>query len=204
MIFCIKIAALWWGIAFANAAKGTLLGLLGAGILIFLIYRRSSIKWLITQLLVIISGFFIYLFLFIPFTTFTYPTNSILGRWPLWQQAVHLILAHPLLGAGPMHYSYYMNPIAAHPHNSLLLIASEWGIPVLVLVLVLFFWGLKSWIKRQDSRLRGNDRILSFALTASLIAASIHSLVSGILVMPLSQVMLCIIVGWMLGVYYAD
>jgi O-antigen ligase len=194
------IASLWWSIAIANSAKGMFLALLISGIFAIFIFRAAIKKWLLIQLQVILGGIILYLILFIRLTGLTHIADSVLGRLPLWQEAVKLIIMHPFFGVGPLHYSYFPNPIAAHPHNSLLLIGSEWGIPVLILVLILFISGIRSWLRKFNHK---TATVVPIALTVSLIAASCYSLVSGVLVMPLSQVMLSLTVGWMLGIYYA-
>ena len=195
------IASLWWSIAIVNSAKGMFLALLISVIFAAFVFRSAIKKWLLIQIQVILGGIILYLILFIKLSGLTLIAGSISGRLPLWLGAIKLIIMHPFLGVGPLHYSYYPNPIAAHPHNSLLLIASEWGIPVLILVLLLFIWGIKFWLQKFNHK---NASVVPIALTVSLIAAACYSLVSGVLVMPLSQVMLCIISGWMLGIYYAD
>ena len=207
------IASLFWAIAIMNACRGMFLGLLVAGIFTGLVFQRASKHWLIVQIQVITIGFIFYL-LFTLITPHTINvagkilnTESVFQRFTLWKHTIYLIFTHPLLGVGPMHLCYYPNPIATHPHNSLLQIASEWGLPVLLLVLILSIYGLISWLKKFNYKTLSNteisNRVIPIALTASLITASCHSLFSGILIMPMSQVMLGVVVGWMLGVYYA-
>ncbi len=207
------VASLFWTVAIISASRGQFLGLLVAGIFTGLVFRRASIRWLIVQIQVIAVGFILYL----SFTSMTphassmvknvLATQSVFQRLVLWKHAIYLIFTHPLLGTGPMHFSYYRNPVASHPHNSLLLVASEWGLPVLILVLTLFIYGLISWLKKFNYKTLSNaeisNRAVPIALTASLAVTSCHSLFSGILIMPMSQVMLSVVVGWILGVYYA-
>ncbi len=198
------VSGLWWAIAILNGAKGMLLGLLLAAIFGVVVWRGAIKKWLLVQLQVIAIGAILYVVLFvllIPSSGFTPMDGSVTTRWPLWYEAIRLILAHPLLGVGPMHFAYHINSYAAHPHDSLLLIASEWGIPVLLLVLSLIVWGAKAWLHKFN---RNDTNVISKVLAISLVAAAGHSLVSGILVMPLSQIMLALTIGWMVGVYYAD
>ncbi len=206
------ISCLWWAISIVNSANGTFLGIFIAGIFAAFMFRGAINKWLLLQMQAIAGGIFVYIIMFCRLPGFHRVHDSLFSRLPLWHQAFKLIIHHPFLGVGPMHYAYYWNPIAAHPHNSWLLIASEWGIPVLILTLILFIRGITSWLKKilsscgavMSSRGLTAGSSIPIALTVSLIAGAIHSLVSGILVMPLSQVMLCIVVGWMLGIYYAD
>ena len=108
-----------------------------------------------------------------------------------------------------MHFACDSNLIASHPHNALLQISSEWGLPVTIAVLFLFFKALFFWIR--DARIeiitRTEDedkRLLYPALLASLCGATVHALVSGLIVMPMSQVMLVLIAGWMLSLYQQD
>ena len=55
-------------------------------------------------------------------------------RLILWKQAVNLIKQHPFFGVGPQHFAYYPNEWGAHPHNAVLLFATEWGLPVIHLI----------------------------------------------------------------------
>jgi uncharacterized membrane protein (DUF485 family) len=107
-----------------------------------------------------------------------------------------------------MHYAYYPGPTHAHPHNSVLQWASEMGIPSTLLVLYLVYSGLSAWVKKFYAlQARSNLPVsphLWIGLFASLCAGLIYSLFSGVIVMPLSQMMMVLIIGWMLGIYYQD
>lgn len=199
IIYLIAICA--WIIAFADFAKGMIISLLLAYLITFFIFKQKAKTWLLTQLTIfgISVGIAVIGYFFLSTTLSLHFMGSIINRLHLWQQALHLIVTHPLLGAGPMHYAYYPNKLAAHPHNSLLLLASEWGLLAMLAVLVLFIWGLSAWLKAY----RKNPQPITIALTTAFIAGSCYSLVSGVIITPLSQIMLCIVVGWMLGIYCA-
>lgn len=212
LVLTYVIASLFWAIAIMNACRGMLLGLLAAGIFTGFVFRRASKGWLMVQIQAITIGFILYL-LFKLMTPHTITVaerilnkESIFQRFTLWKHAIYLIFTHPLLGVGPMHLCYYHNPIATHPHNSLLQIASEWGLLVLILVLILSIYGLISWLKKFNyktlSSTEMSNRAIPIALTASLATASCHSIFSGILIMPMSQIMMGLVIGWILGVYY--
>lgn len=216
----------WWALVFFTISRGTMLSILVTSIAAVLIFRTQVKQWLITQIILIIIGIVIFYFCVISHSlllsdidhnTFvslvTTPlqqkisdTQSFLQRIILWKDASHLILQHPFFGIGLFNYSYFYSPIAAHPHNSILLLASELGIPAAILILIIFVGGLTHWIrfcKKQTQNLNDNsfNNIRLIALTISLIAASIHSLGCGIIVSPVSQIMACLIIGWMLGIY---
>ncbi|MDX1803849.1 MAG: hypothetical protein R3292_07180, partial [Alcanivorax sp.] len=105
------------------------------------------------------------------------------------------ICAHPLLGQGPMSFAANTLFPVAHPHNSLIQIAYEWGVPALLLVLVIVFICLKKSVSvfKGDEGKRNSKRAV--VLSASLLVAAIHSLLSGIIVLPYPQLWLAIIVG---------
>jgi hypothetical protein len=116
------------------------------------------------------------------------------GRIPLFMMAVESIIDHPLFGAGPLMYSVVSNA-SNHPHNSVLWLMSEWGllatIPFIGLIsylLFCYFQRIKTAGKLANNDPKLTDKLLiSHALFVSLVAALIHSLVSGVYLMPGSQ-----------------
>ncbi len=125
---------------------------------------------------------------------------SVNSRFYLWHQAWMMIKSKVVLGVGPLHYAYYPNAIGAHPHNSLLLMASEWGVPVTLFMVFLATWGFCAWCRYA----RQSPSFTNIALTVSLLAGLLYSLVSGVMVTPLSQLMMGLIIGWMLGHYFFE
>jgi hypothetical protein len=94
------------------------------------------------------------------------------------------------------------NGIAAHPHQAWLQWAAEMGFPSALLV---------SWLAaraaltrllpvlRTQAGSRREPDVLRVCLTASVVAALTHAMVSGVLVMPYSQLWLSVAVGWLVG-----
>jgi len=114
------------------------------------------------------------------------------GRLYLWHIALDVLAAHPVLGIGPMMFASIDTGEAAHPHNAILQWASEWGIPAAVLIMTAIgccFW---RWYRALPVLLAQSkkDAQIATATTASLIAGTIHGLLSGVIVMPASQFML--------------
>ena len=120
----------------------------------------------------------------------------------MWRSSLELSMQNPWLGIGPHHFSHYMK--AGHPHMSLLQLLVEYGWPFFLLLMSLIVWGFVSWCRGVLNRLDKHTKNRDIALTATLISAFSHSLVSGIIVMPLSQIMLVLIVGWMIDVHYSN
>lgn len=110
------------------------------------------------------------------------------ARLYLWKLAWQDILDHPLLGVGPMHYAHLKNLMAAHPHNSVLQLASEWGVPATTLLVVLM---AMQFVRRLVSVCHQPAESPVRAFTAvcvlTTLVGCIDSLVSGTLVMPVSQ-----------------
>lgn len=215
----IFIAAGGWFMALSSGTRGMLLGSIIAITIISLLLRKHAASWLKWTILSAALGLTCYLFIFILLPMLTAGDSSAVlngtigrnlgsssGRIYFWQQAWLMIQQQPLLGIGPAHYACRPEiPVVAHPHNSLLQIAAEWGLPVAITLLAIFIKGNHAWLQRiQHSTWKNNhQQIIAIALFASLLTASIHALFSGIMIMPLSQVLMITIIGTMLGLYFS-
>lgn len=131
-------------------------------------------------------------------------------RLYLWKHGIHLWLNNPLLGVGPMHYSAYPNPIAAHPHNSIIQILSEWGSIVTLVAAILVVMLLRLQVKvyqhistlpqtAKGDPIEQDTYILWLTFLLSWLAQSIYSLVSGVFVMPYSQFLYAVNLGALIG-----
>jgi O-antigen ligase len=114
----------------------------------------------------------------------------------LWKDAWAKIVEFPWLGIGPMHFASLKNPVANHPHQAMLQIASEWGLPVFFMIMaVVSVWLLKIFgeVRSGDGKVGADLRwVLLFAVLSSMV----QSMVDGVLVMPYPQLWLAITVGW--------
>ncbi len=202
----------WWVMLFHTASRGALLAW-ALGILITAaIYRKLAWPFIRLQLIHIASGFLSYKILFelIPFlresavVTGTIVRDTTSDRIELWKHALHLIQDHPIFGVGPMHFAWY-SPISAHPHNSVLQMMAEWGLPAAVLVLVITCYGLFCWLKKFNvdnlQTETNHDRNLAIILFFTIITNAAYSLVDGVIVMPISQIMMFTFIGLMMGYY---
>lgn len=206
------IFSAWWLLLFASASRGVLLAWLCAVILTGIGYRQLAWPLLKRQFMGFSVGLLAYCLLFkaLPLLlkggliTSTVFRNSTYDRLDLWQQALTMIQNHPWFGVGPMHYAYYPNTIAAHPHNSILQLAAEWGLLATGLLLLVATQGLFCWLQRFTIKTlqTSEHQHLVIVLFFTLIACASYSLVDGVLVMPLSQVMMALVIGLMIGLYY--
>lgn len=208
--------ALWWLLLIVAGSRGAFLAVCGGAIITSAVFRERSLPWL--RLQVVAGGAALITYLFSNY--FAAPSSLISSkqalphrltgafedstRLNLIRDAWDLFVHDPILGSGPMHYAYYFPDSYLHPHNSLLQLLSEWGLPATVLVVSLGLWAIAVWIKgTRKAALKSDDHMLltRTALLASISGAALHSLVSGIIVMPLSQLLAACIIGFMLGDY---
>ena len=211
------IPILWWTLSIASGTRGTWLAMIVACAVIFLSARSNSYRWLKWQLGTLLAGLVAYgLFFFVLPSLMSAPVDTVNRladitnlsfRDVLWARALDYIVAHPVLGIGPMHFAYYPNPVSAHPHMSLLQWAAEWGLPSALLVLsVVLHAGLSSarQLRAIPSEGGAEAYTLQLALFASLCAAAAQSLVDGVIVMPYSQTLLVVLGGWALSIHQCD
>jgi putative inorganic carbon (hco3(-)) transporter len=208
----------WWVILFYSTSRGALLAW-GLGLLCTaLIYRKLAWPFIRLQLIYAAAGFFSYsiLFKYIPnlirpslessLVTGTIMRNTTSDRVELWNLSLSLIQDHPIFGIGAMHFAWH-NPTVAHPHNSVLQLMAEWGLPAALIVVTIAGYGIYCWLKKVNinslytqTKLDSNLGIILFF---TLITNAAYSLVDGVIVMPISQVMMFTIIGLMMG-YYAN
>ena len=207
------LLSVWWMLIIVSGTRGTWVALGAAAGVLALVAWHTCHRWLRIQLLAAMAGALLFALMFVWIPLWLGQDASIedrlsnlatlSGRDELWHLAWVQIVAHPWLGIGPMHFAAIHNGFGAHPHNALLQLAAEWGVPA-TLALV---WPVASGVVALVGRLRrspfSNDSLL-VCLAASLLAASVQAMVDGVIVVPYTQVWLALVAGWALGVYLRD
>lgn len=123
------------------------------------------------------------------------------GRLQLWHDAFHLMKSHPWLGAGPMTTALDSGSItSAHPHNFVLQLLAEWGIPF---TFFLITGGIIGVFKlRRLVRTSPKDRSpLILPVFASLSAAVVAGLFDGLIVMPVSLMYMTLEMSVCVGIW---
>jgi putative inorganic carbon (hco3(-)) transporter len=204
--------ACWWTLLFYSASRGVLLAWLVGILMTAVIYRKSAWPMLKIQIMNIVTGFsgYYFLFKFIPslrestLVTGTIARETTDDRIALWNQTFILIKQSPLLGVGPMHFAWY-SQTNGHPHNSLLQLASEWGLPATIIILAIASYAIYCWLKKFNSNALGKqsnlDKNLSVILFFTMVTNAAYSLVDGVIVTPISQVLMFSMIGLMIGHY---
>lgn len=193
------------GMVFVAGTRGTIAAWMAVSIL-FLTLKTDGRATAIRMLLAMAVGFVLAWLVLHTVTWVTgqaaenrFAGEKVFGlslREILWRHAWAKIVEFPWLGVGPMHFASLGNRIAAHPHQALLQIASEWGLPVFFMIMAVVL----IWLKRVFTEVRSADAKegadLRWALLFAVLSSMVQSMVDGVLVMPYPQLWLAIVVGW--------
>lgn len=215
----------WWLMLFTTGGRGVIVSIISTTIVVTLFFRKPSFDFIKRTLLLALFGFLLYQLLFHAIPYFIHQDNDQLasslqirtsssGRDILWLKALRLTRENPILGVGPMHYGWF-DPTGLdvtlrilHPHNSLLQLASEWGIPATLLAVYLIINLFKKWLTKFNrnsiSKLDLQKKYLVIALTFSSLVTAFYSLFSGVFIMPMSQLMGIFIISLMIAIYRED
>ena len=207
------IAANFWALQWMVGSRAVWVGFAAAVISIAVFMRKGRIRWLVEQSAMALAGGVFYLL----FSTFVLSTpnatpipvvNSILERGEessseritLAKAAFRMIVENPLTGVGPGQFGlHYSATNAAHPHDTPLQLLAEYGLiagtagVALGVLLVVFA------VRQLRAKTSREPDLTTAGLVAALIMGMVDSLFSGNLVMPHSQVLFCVIAGWIVS-----
>lgn len=207
------LLSLWWMLLLVSAGRGTFVGILTGMIMVIFWRGRQALPWCRIMLLSAMAGLAAYgvFFLLLPMLMGLQPfwflneiversiANPSSSRGALWQRAIEMTMSHPLLGAGPLHFAHYGRDInnGAHPHNWPLQIAAEWGIPALLCLSAVIFIAFRKLL--GSARMIALNDLKNQAVLTTWLATGIailtDGLVSGLIVMPSSQLWIVIYIG---------
>jgi putative inorganic carbon (hco3(-)) transporter len=131
-------------------------------------------------------------------SVYTFTHDS--GRLLIWQSAVHEAMDRPVLGIGPMNFAAVQDGIVSHPHNIALQLASEWGLPAALALVVLYSSLLLQFGRISRAGLGSTQQVIFCGLLASLVGAAVQSLLDGVFVVPTSQMTIFVLAGWAAGI----
>lgn len=118
------------------------------------------------------------------------------GRVQIWIDTLNVVMTHPYAGIGPMMTA--MEGIldkVAHPHNFLLQLMAEWGIPFTFGFMILSMYLSLKWRKLISEKPIEREP-LALPVTAAISSAIGAGLVTGVMVMPVSMLYMTIILGF--------
>jgi putative inorganic carbon (hco3(-)) transporter len=136
-------SAITFGVLLLTQSRGAWLGLLLACVIGFLLFLLKKKVFLI----VFLVGILLFAFVIAPSLlendqvklTTRQAEGTLFFRIQLWNVVMPMIYEHPLLGIGmnEFRYHYEVKRELSHPHNKLLLLAVELGLPGLIAYLAL-------------------------------------------------------------------
>jgi O-antigen ligase len=200
------LSGFWW-LLFVTTARGAILSILVSGVLIFLLFRRGSIRWIRVSLGGMVLGLALYLFSEILLPQFiqgseasirTFGTSSS-GRIELWTMALKKSLEIFPLGIGSMSWVHTeaLNSLGmtgepySHPHNMYLLWAAENGWLSVLGASMVFLSGAKRLINKSVLVRKGRadelDSTLLVGFSVSILASASHAGLSMMYLAPASM-----------------
>ncbi|MEL7834560.1 O-antigen ligase family protein [Fodinibius sp. Rm-B-1B1-1] len=211
-IFCFLLTVIWWMLLIQSAGRGIMLSSLSAALVSLFFLKKHIHRWIWYFLGTLLLGYLLKVILFdiIPIDTSS-AKSMVRGGSPrltLWPQTFFSSLEQPIFGHGPMSFAQIHTGFTpSHPHNSILQLLYELGYPATIGVLIVAGMGFKTWILQTKKNLKvksdilDDTAIIKVSLTTSVLAGLCYSLVSGVIVMPLSQLWLALVFGTVLGLY---
>jgi len=207
------IAANFWALQWMVGSRAVWVGAVAGTIAVLALTRRGRIAWLGQQAMLVVSGALIYL-LFSQFVASApgaapvpgvsaaveFGSQSDTDRMAMAAISLKMLGEHPLLGIGPGQWGLNQALVKnAHPHNSALQLLSEYGLLAgaagVALGMLLLLFAVRAL--RAQSRQGANP--VTASLCAALVMGLTDSMFSGNLIMPHSQILLCVIAGWLVG-----
>jgi len=127
-------------------------------------------------------------------------SQSDTDRMAMAAVSLKMLGEHPLLGIGPGQWGLNQALVKnAHPHNSLLQLLSEYGLLAGAAAVALGMLLLLFAVRALRAQTRQGANPVTASLCAALVMGLTDSLFSGNLIMPHSQILLCVIAGWLVG-----
>jgi hypothetical protein len=211
------VAANFWALQWMIGSRSVWLGAMAGTIAVLALTPSGRIAWLRQQAMLVVSGALIYL-LFSQFVASTpgvapvpgvgtvveFGSQSDTDRMTMAATSLKMLGAHPLLGIGPGQWGLNQEVVKnAHPHNSPLQLLSEYGLLAggagVALVILLLLFAIRVLRARPQVQTHQAADPVTVSLCAALIMGLVDSLFSGNLIMPHSQILLCVIAAGLVG-----
>jgi len=184
---------------FIGQARGALLSFLAFSIFA-LVLKTTLKKQVLTGLICLLLSWFVFYILdSLNNSNLDVLRTSSSGRIDIWLTTLqNLSLKHFFIGNGPGVFQISLGNSApfSHPHNSLIEALNEWGLIALLSIVSVIFITFKQAIIHLK---RHKKDIITESLFYSFTIGITYSLFSGVHVMPVSQTLLFIMWGLLLG-----
>ncbi len=194
-----SVASVTVALMIATNGRGILVALV-VGLVVAVLAVRTSRRALLSEVAMsAVFGIGLWAVLFMGGVTALDKSEAGLsGRGELWVVALRMAAEHPWLGVGPMHFVYTPSPNGAHPHDLVLQIASEWGIPAALFAVALVLGVSAGWLRHARLASAGDAAWIA-GLTVAFAAALAYSFFDGFLIAPVSQILAVLVLGALLA-----
>lgn len=207
------IAANFWALQWMVGSRAVWVGAAAGAIAVLALARSGRIAWLGQQAMLVASGALIYLLFSQSVASapgaapvpgvgavVEFGSQSDTDRMAMVSISLKMLVEHPLLGIGPGQWGLNQALVKnAHPHNSAVQLLSEYGLPAGAAGVALGMLLLLFAVRALRAQTRQNATPVTASLCAALVMGLVDSLFSGNLIMPHSQILLCVIAGWLVG-----
>jgi len=187
--------AIHWLMLLQTEARGAILALVMALAVLLVFLAKELRKCLLRVVLRSIFfgvGLWLLLIVILPYwitdTTSVQIRTGSSGRIDLWLYVLQVIPERLWTGFGPMSFSWADNkPLPnAHPHNVVMQLLYEYGVVVCIIITA---WVVQAAYRCLTSLKRIENKGV-IPVFYAVLSALIYSLVSGVMVMPLAQLLL--------------
>jgi O-antigen ligase len=204
----LAVSSAGWTLAIIAAGRGTVVAQAVGAAVVVACFGRAARAWATAHLGAAVGGLSLYLLTSVAFphawaqlssAAVRLASLSDSGRFLLWREALAMTSSAPWLGNGPRAFAFRTDLRAAHPHDAVLQMSAELGTPAAMLATLVCGALLVRWLLRArvalayESRARAGMRA---GVAAALVAAAFHSLLCGVLITPVSELMLVLTVAW--------
>lgn len=207
------VASLWWMCLIGSGSRTAWLALACAG-MVALGLGPAGRAWCRKQLHWGLIGAVLFIVLFVVLPDLMgraavleegrlLDKGSVDARFELWRLALEMARAHPWLGVGPGHFAYTLNPWGAHPHNFWLQLAAEWGVPAALLAGSLAVALFVQTIRVARLQRCASSALIAVTAACALATWGVGTQLDGYMVVPTSQLMSALVIGFSLAVVRA-
>jgi len=211
--FISMTAMLWWGLLLFTGTRSALAALPFALLMLAVIGGKQTYSWLRLLARQFIGGLLVFgvISLSMSLTLGTsllgeggmsFARTSSGGRLEIWANTWQYFLQSPWFGNGPGAFACLTDELVASPHNLGLQLLSEWGLFMAMLCLVialLLFYSLVRFLRSER-----RPSAVHFSLFATLVATVAASMMEGMIIAPLQQMLLVLLFGWSLHAFAPD
>jgi len=204
-------AMLSWGLLLLTGTRSALVVFPFALLLLGVVGGRNTLGWFKVLAVQFVGGLLVFLFLRGGIAVIlgaslrggeggmSFARASSSGRLDLWADAWRHFLQHPWLGNGPGEFACFTTELVATPHNLFFQLLSEWGVFMTLLCLVLALLMFVALVQRL--RGVGHNSPLHFSLFATLVTTVAASMMEGMIIAPLQQMLVVLVFGWALHAF---